>query len=284
MSRKRSLFEIHSAVFLFGLAGLFGKWITLSSIIIVLGRVFFASITLIIILFLLKQNLKIPKRNDYFLLSILGFILSVHWITFFQSIKVSTVAIGLLSFSSFPVFTTFIEPFFFKEKFEKINILMAFLVLTGVFLIIPRFEIANKTTQGVLWGLTSGLTFAFLSILNRKLSKQYSSLVIAFYQDSFATFLLLPFFFVLKPAVDLRNLLLLIILGVLCTAISHSLFIKGMRYIKAQTASIIDSLEPVYGIILAILFLREIPTIRTILGGIIILGTTIFVTLKAKSS
>jgi drug/metabolite transporter (DMT)-like permease len=280
MNKQTSLLEIHLAVLLFGLAGLFGKWIALSPFIIVLGRVFFASLTLALILWLSKQNMKIPPGKNAGYLLFLGFILSVHWVAFFQSIQVSTVAIGLLSFSSYPVFTTFLEPLFFKERIIKINIIFSLFCLMGVFLIIPRFNLDDSSFVGVLWGLLAGLTFALLTILNRKLTLQFSSMLIAFYQDFFATLFLLPFFFILKPSLNTKNLLLLIVLGVFCTAGSHTLFIKGMKRIKAQTASLIHFLEPVYGIIFAFLFLREIPSLRTILGGIIILVGQIFIILR----
>ncbi len=115
---------------------------------------------------------------------------------------------------------------------------------------------------------------------NRKLSQTHSSLVIALYQDFFATLFLLPFFFILRPTLDLKNILLLCILGIFCTAGSHTLFIKGMKYIRAQTAAIISSLEPVYGIVIAFFFLHEIPTFRTVLGGMIILSAAFAVTIS----
>jgi drug/metabolite transporter (DMT)-like permease len=280
MAKKQSLVEIHVAVVLFGLAGLFGKWLVLSPLIIVLGRVFFASLALLIIFLFSKQNIRISPIKNYALFVLLGFILAVHWAAFFQSIQISTVAIGLLSYSSFPVFTAFLEPLFFREKIDLSMILLALFCVIGIFLIIPRFDLSNSTYRGVLWGLLAGFTFSVLTILNRKLSQEYSSLLITFYQDFWATIFLLPFFFILKPRLDNRDILLLLFLGIFCTALSHSLFIKGMRHIKAQTAAIISSLEPVYGIIMALIILREVPSLRTVLGGIVILGTTFAVTWK----
>jgi len=278
MAKKQSLFEIHVAVILFGLAGLFGKWLFLSPLIIVLGRVFFASLALLLFFLLSKQNIRISPTKNHALFVLLGFILAVHWAAFFQSIQISTVAVGLLSYSSFPVFTAFLEPLFFKEKIEMSAIFYAFLCVIGIFLIIPRFDLNNSVYQGVLWGLFAGFTFSILTILNRKLSKRYSSLLITFYQDFWATLFLFPFFFIMHPRLDSRDILLLLILGIFCTALSHSLFIKGMRHIKAQTAAIISSLEPVYGIIMALLILNEVPSMRVVLGGIVILGTTFAVT------
>jgi drug/metabolite transporter (DMT)-like permease len=280
MAKKQSLFEIHAAVVLFGLAGLFGKWLTASPFIIVLGRVFFASLALLLFFLLSKQNLRISPAKNYAVFILLGFILAVHWAAFFQSIQISTVAVGLLSYSSFPVFTAFLEPLFFKEKIQMYTILYALLCVVGIFLIIPRFDLNNSVYQGVLWGLFAGFTFSILTIMNRKLSFRYSSLLITFYQDFLATLFLLPFFFIMKPRLDTGDILLLLVLGLFCTALSHSLFIKGMRRIKAQTAAIISSLEPAYGIIMALLLLKEIPTIRTVMGGLVILGTVLAVTLK----
>lgn len=278
MKKKRSLAEIHVAVVLFGIAGLFGKWIALAPSIIVLGRVFFASITLALILLISKQTIIFPKKSTYFLLVSLGFLLAVHWTVFFKSIQISTVAVGLLSYSSFPVFTAFLEPLFSKEKIQIKNLFYAGVCVFGIFLIIPKFDLSDAVFQGVLWGVAAGFTFSLLTIFNRKLSKQYSSLVIAFYQDFFATLFLLPFFFILRPALDLKNIILLCILGIFCTAGSHTLFIKGMKYIRAQTAAIISSLEPVYGIVIAFIFLNETPPLRTILGGVIILLAAFSVT------
>jgi drug/metabolite transporter (DMT)-like permease len=280
MSRKTGLIDIHAAVLLFGLAGLFGKWLTLSPLFIVLGRVFFASLALAFFLLIIRQGFSITPRSFYFLLLCLGFILAAHWVSFFQSIQVSSVAIGLLSYSTFPVFTTFLEPLILRERLVKINVLFSLLCLFGVFLIIPSFHINNATFRGVLWGLFSGFTFAILTIFNRKLTQKLSSLSIAFYQDFFATIFLLPFLFILRPSLSKRDILLLIILGTVCTAGSHTLFIKGMRYIKAQTASIISSLEPVYGILFAFLFINEIPSLRTIAGGCIILVSQVLIFIK----
>ncbi len=237
--KNQSLFEIHIAVVLFGLAGLFGKWLPFSPFIIVLGRVFFASIALAAVLVLAKQGFKIRKGGDWALFFGLGLLLTIHWVTFFKSIQVSTVAIGLLSYSSFPVFTAFLEPLLFRIKPDPMNILFAFICLLGVFLIIPRFNLSDSTLKGVLFGLMAGFTFSLLTIINRKLTRRYSSLLIAFYQDFFATLLLLPFFFSIRPGISVNSFLLLLVLGVICTAGSHTLFIKGMRKIQAQTASII---------------------------------------------
>lgn len=281
-TKDKSLIEIHLAVFLFGLAGLFGKFLSLPSIIIVLGRVFFSCVFLLIIMLYLKKDIKLKQKKHYLYLALMGVTLAIHWSTFFKSIQVATVAIGLLTFSTFPVFVTFLEPYFFKEKIKLSDIIIAIITFLGVILVIPKFELGNNLTQGVLWGIVSGFTYAILSMLNRKYVKEYSSYVIAFYEQFAATIILIPFLFIQKPVFQSKDILLLILLGTIFTGISHSLFINGLKNIKTQTAGIISSLEPVYGIIFAAFLLREIPTIREILGGIIILGTVFYSTIKSK--
>lgn len=270
------MMKIHIAVFLFGLSGLFGKLLVLPTMIIVLGRVFFSSILLLLIMFYLKKDIKLKQSRHYLYFMVMGLVLAIHWSTFFKSIQVSTVAIGLLTFSTFPVFVTFMEPYFFKEKIKLSDIVVAIITFFGVFLVIPKFELGNNLTQGVLWGIVSGFTYAILSLLNRKYVKQYSGLVIAFYQQLVATILLIPFLFLQKPSLQTNDILLLILLGTVFTGISHSLFINGLKNIKTQTAAIISSLEPVYGIIFAAFLVYEIPSFREILGGMIILGTVLY--------
>lgn len=281
-SKSKNLLEIHIAVLFFGLAGLFGKLVMLPALIIVLGRVIFAAIFLALLSLYLKQSLKLNQKRDYFYLFILGIILALHWWTFFQAIQVSTVAVGLLTYSTFTIFVTFLEPYFFKEKIKWSDIFLAVITFLGVILVVPRFEIANNLTQGALWGIASGFTFAVLSLLNRKYIKKYSSLVIAFYQDSAAAIVLFPFLFLMEFTITFKDILLLILLGVCFTAIAHTLFIKGLTNVKAQTASIIACLEPIYGIVIAIFLLGEIPGLRIISGGMLILSATFYATIKHK--
>lgn len=278
--KNKSLLEINIAVFLFGISGLFGKLLSLPSMIIVLGRVFFSSVFLFIVILYFKKDMKLKQHKHYIYLVVMGVILAIHWCTFFISIQVSTVAIGLLTFSTFPVFVTFLEPYFFNEKMKLSNIIIAIITFSGVVLVIPKFELGNSLTQGVLWGIVSGFSYAILSMLNRKYVKDYPSLVIAFYEQLAATIVLIPFLFWQKPIVHSKDILLLILLGTVFTGVSHSLFINGLKNIKTQTAGIISSLEPVYGIIFAALLLGEIPALREVSGGIIILGTVFFSTIK----
>ncbi len=274
------MLEIHSAVFLFGLSGLFGKFLSLPPLVIVFGRTIFASISLILIIICLKKPLTIKSGKEFKILAPLGIILAVHWVTFFHSIQISTVAVGLLTFSSYPLFVTVMEPYLFKEKLTLFDVLTAILILGGIALIIPSFNLSNNITRGVFWGILSGFTFAVLSLLNRKCVETYSPLIITFFQNSFAALVLSPFLFLERWEIQVKDIFLLMALGVFCTAIAHALFIKGLIHVKTQLASIISGLEPVYGIVFALILLGEHPSFRTLMGGILIIGTTLLATLR----
>lgn len=275
--RKRSLLEIHIAVLLFGLTGLFGKFISVSAPYIVLGRVVFATIFLGAVFAVRKTNIKLGSAKTYCTVFVLGLLLAAHWTSFYMSVQVSTVAIALLTFSSYPLVVTFIEPIMFHEKLKKIDVVFSLVMFCGVLLIIPEFNLDNNLTLGTLWGLLCCITFAFMSLLNRKLAGRYSGSLIAFYEQSAAAVILLPILFILPlPKVTSADWALLVLLGVIFTGVAHSMFIGGMRAVRAQTAGIIASLESVYGIISAALILGEVPSVREIIGGVIILGTAFY--------
>ncbi len=280
--RTRALLEIHLAVFLFGFPGLFGKWLALSPFLIVLGRVVFAALALALLMAVRRQSFRVAPGRDMARLVLCGLILAVHWTMFFRSVQVSTVAVGLLSYSSFPVFTALLEPLADRSRWDPWSLAFALVSLGGVILIVPRFETGNAVFQGVLWGLGAGLTFSILALLNRRLAQRHSSLAVAFYQDLYAAACLLPALLVLPFPADPRTLGLLALLGVVGTAAAHALFIKGMRDVPARTASILSALEPVYGIALARIFLNESPSPRTLAGGALILAAALVVTAKAR--
>ena len=282
--KHHGMLEIHIAVLLFGLAGLFGKLLTLPVLVIVFGRTLFASLTLGAILFCSSISLRAESRQDLAVLVLLGAVLAVHWITFFHAIQISTVAIGLLTFSTFPLFVTFMEPFFFKEKLRLFDILFAGSVLLGLVLVVPSFDFHNNITQGAFWGTISGFTFAILSVLNRKYVSTYLPMVIVCYQNLIATVILLPFLISKDWALRPTDFAWLAILGIFCTALAHVLFIRSLVHVKAQLASMIACLEPLYGIIFALVLFGEVPALRTILGGGIILGTIILATIKRNSN
>jgi drug/metabolite transporter (DMT)-like permease len=273
----RGLVFANIAVLLFGLAGVLGKLSVLPAPLIVFGRSFFAGLVLLAVCWFRHIPLRPKRSRDSYLLLGQGVLLALHWTAFFQAINVSNVAIGLLSFSSFPLFTALLEPLLLHQRPSRVQIVAALLILPGIYLLVPSFTLQNQTTLGVMWGVLSGASFALLSVTNRWLGRTYSSLMISLYQDGIAAIVLIPVFFFTTTGSfwTPHDLLILFILGVVCTALAHTLFISSMRDITAQSASLLASLEPVWGIIFGIILLGAIPTALTLLGGAIILSATL---------
>ncbi len=282
MNRRTALIELHIAVFLVGFTGLFGQLISASPMTIVIGRTVFAALAIFVGLVFTRTSLAVTSRRAMGILFISGVVLAAHWVTFFHAIQSSTVAIGLVGFSTFPLFVTFFEPLFFKQRLRAIDILCAAVVAVGLVIVDPSFDLSNRGTVGLLWAILSGFLYAVLTLLNRRLVEKNSFLVVAFYQHCFAALTVLPFAIIYTTVPESKNIWLLLVLGVLLTALPQTLFIKSLKLLKAQLASIITGLEPVYGIILAAIFLGEIPNWHTITGTGIIFGA-VFLSMKVHA-
>jgi drug/metabolite transporter (DMT)-like permease len=277
-SYKQSLFSLHSAVLLFAISGLFAKWLNMPASHIVFGRATFAAIAIaLFVLLIKKQSLKVEK-SLLIPLAFTGLVLAFHWGSFFYAIQVSSVAIGLITFASFPVFVSFLEPLLFKEKFHYQALAQALLTIVGILFILPLGNLTSGDIEGVVWGMVSAMSFALLTLLNRKFVAKTSAKKVAFYQNFCASICLLPLMYLYPVTISYQQLSVLIILGVLFTAIAHTLFNHSLKIVKAQTASIAVSLEPIYGSIAAYFLLGEQITWMMIVGGSIVIFTNVWAT------
>jgi drug/metabolite transporter (DMT)-like permease len=276
-TRKRlGLLELHAAVALFALASLFGKWLTISPMMIVLGRTTFATLALLPVLFLHRAAIRPHVRPAAAGLLLSGLVLAFHWVSFFRAIQVSSVAVGLLTFSSFPLFVTLMEPLFFRERPRGIDLLTAAVVLAGLACIIPRWDPHDPVTLGAIWGTASGLSFAVLALLNRRLVARHPSTLVAAGQDGAAALVLLLLLPAYAQPITPHDVLLMAVLGVVCTALAHTLFIKSLAHVRAQLASVTAGLETLYGVTLAFLLQHERPAPRVLIGGgMIVLAVTL---------
>ncbi len=276
-SRAAALAALHGAVLLFGLAGLFGKWLELSPVAIVLGRTTIAAAALGIL------QLRAGHVGPPFELRLLtnGAVLALHWVSFFAAIQVASVAVGLLGYASFPLFVLILENVLLGRRWTPRKIATALLVVVGLALIVPRFSLSDRTVQGLAWALVSGFAFALLTVLNRRFVATRRASDIAFWQNVTAAACLLPFAWATPWAlgtIGLREIGLLAVLGLACTALAHTLFIASLRRVSAHAASVVAGLEPVYGIVLALLLLGEVPALRTLAGGALIVAAALVAT------
>ena len=172
MHRKSSVLFLHVAVLLFGFAGVISRFVSLPAVLVTFYRVLFASSSLLILSLARREKLRLHRRSDYFLLFAAGAVMAVHWTSFIQSIQVSSVAIGTITFSTFPLFATFLEPLVYREKLRAFDVATALVMVGGVLVTIPEFSIQNQMTAGIAWGMLSSLSYAVLSLMNRRFAGQ----------------------------------------------------------------------------------------------------------------
>ena len=273
--KKRALAAVNIAVLLFGLAGLFAKWIALNALAIAFGRVLFSSLALGIFRLAGRRSFRVSGRELGRLIAA-GAVLALHWWAFLTSVQLSTVAVGTLTFAAFPLFVTLLEPLVFRQKPSKRSVLAALVILLGVIVTVPAFSFENRMFRGVLIGLLSALAYAVLTVMNKSFASRQDGALTAFYEQASAALLLLPI--VLKTGCfrpTLPDLGLLLILGVVTTALAHTLFISGLKALPARTAGLCSALETVYGVLFALLLLGEVPSLREALGCAIILGAVL---------
>ena len=271
---------LNLAVMMFGIAGVIGQYVEVPSVMVALGRVICSSVILFLITVFKKESLKLEKKKDYILIICTGAVLALHWTSFFQSIQVSSVAIGTITFSTFPLFLTFLEPLVYHEKLCGKSIVSAIVLLLGVIITIPEFSIENQVTVGIIWGMVSSLTYAVITLANRYFSGKYQGRIVSLYEQGTAAIVLLPTLFFVKATWRSQDIIGVALIGCICTAFAYSLYISAQKKVKAQTAGLISGMETVYGILYAFILLGEVPTVREIIGGVVILSVGLYSSLK----
>jgi drug/metabolite transporter (DMT)-like permease len=272
VSRSRAIVCLHLAVALFGFAGLFAAWVDLSPVALTLGRCVVAAIAL----WMLSRLAGEPVRASRALV-VNGAILAVHWASFFAAIKVAGIAVGLLGYASFPLFVVLLERILLGRRLDRTSLATMTLVTAGLVLVAVAGGATAASSVGLVWGILSGATFAWLAVRNRAHIRALPATTLALWQNAFAAVWLLP---VVALSGDwrwptLHELALVVVLGVACTALAHSLFIASMRTLSAHTASVIAALEPVYGIALAAWLLHQVPGAWTAGGGVLIVAAAV---------
>ena len=283
-SNRKDILYLNFAVMMFGIAGVIGQYVEVPSVMVALGRVICSSIILLAIALLKKESLKLKSKKDYALIIFTGAVLALHWTSFFQSIQVSSVAIGTITFSTFPLFLTFLEPLIYREKLSVRSIVSAIILLIGVIITIPEFSMENQVTIGIAWGMLSSLTYAIITLANRYFSGKYQGRIVSLYEQGTAAVVLLPTLFLVKATWRTQDIIGVALIGCICTAFAYSMYISAQKKVKAQTAGLISGMETVYGILYAFILLSEIPTVREIIGGVVILSVGLYSSLCSSKN
>ncbi|WP_038263326.1 DMT family transporter [Zhouia amylolytica] len=267
----RHILELNFAVLCISTSGTLGKYISLPPEQIILFRSIMAVIFIYIYCRLRKYDFKISGL-DFKMVLICGVFFGIHWVTYFYALKLSTVAIGMLSIYTYPVITSFLEPVILKTGFQKSHLGLAVLVLTGVYFLVPEVSFKNDHFIAVVVGIISALFYAIRNILMKPKVARYDGSVLMFYQLLVIVVMLSPLLLFSDFLQVKTQLLPIAFLALITTTVGHTLLLMSFKHFSATTASIMSSVQPIYGILLGMLFLNEIPELHTIIGGLLILS------------
>ena len=263
-------------------SGALGKYISMPTPVIIWWRSALAAVFLLMFCLYKGINLKIHNRRDGWTFILASALMGAHWITYFYALKLSNVALGMISLFTFPVITALLEPLFSKVKFDPIHIVLGVLVLLGIYILAPEFDLKSSQLQGILLGLLSALCYALRILILKGHVAKYNGTMLMFYQVAVLSVILIPTLFLMDTSNISTQYPYVLLLALLTTAIGHTLFVNSLKYFKASTASIIGSTQPLFGIIIAYFFLNEIPTIHTFVGGTLIILTVVIESIRSK--
>lgn len=275
----KSYLHLHLIVFIWGFTAILGKLISLDALSLVWFRMLFAVGFIFIYIKFKKISIAISKKT-LLLFLIAGFIIAMHWFTFFKAIKVSNVSITLACLSTGAFFTSLLEPVFFGKKVVWYEVFFGLIVVFGLYII---FKVEGNYSLGILLALTSAFLSASFAVINSYFVKKYDPTTISFYELSggviFLSVLLLfsgsftaSFF-----RLSLSDFLYLLILSSICTAYAFIASTAIMKFISPYTVMLTINLEPIYGIVLAIIIFKDNEKMSSqfYIGAAIILTTVI---------
>lgn len=275
----KSYLNLHLIVFIWGFTAVLGALITLDALPLVWFRMLLAVAFIAVYIWYNKISLKVPRKILIgFLFS--GFVIAMHWFTFFKAIKVSNVSVTLACLSTGAFFTSILEPILYKRKMVWYELLFGVIVVLGLYII---FNVEIQYSEGILLALTSAFLSALFSVINGNYAKTYDSNIICFY-ELLGGILFFSIFLFFNNSFDasffkisLSDWFYLSILSSICTAYAFIGSIKVMKYLSPYTVMLTINLEPIYGIILAVIVFDEKENMSQsfYIGALIILSMVI---------
>jgi drug/metabolite transporter (DMT)-like permease len=259
--------KLHAVILIWGFTGILGKLITVSSISIVWYRTLIAFLSIVVFLVIRKQNLLVSSSTALKYLGV-GIIVALHWVFFFEALKVSTVSVTLATLASATLFTSLLEPLFFRKKVVLYEMLFGVLVIIGLVLI---FNFETEYTLGIMYSLFSAFCASLFTTINGIfVSKGGIPTRITMYEMA-GSVIIISVYLALNGTLNMHTLSLmnngmdvfwmdltyLLILAIVCTAIAFVVSVDVMKKLTPFTVSISINMEPIYSIILALIIFGE---------------------------
>lgn len=276
----RNILELNLAMLFISTSGALGRYIDMPVPVTIAFRAILAGIVLFLFCKWKKISFVIASK-DRSTIVVGGILMGLHWITYFYALKMSNVAIGMLSLFTYPVITSFLEPIVLKTKFQKMHLVLGALVLLGIYFLVPNFSLENSYAKAVGIGVVSAFCYALRNLFMKTKVSNYHGSMLMWYQLVIISMMLVPALFVFDSSGIITQWPWTLVLAILTTAIGHTLFLFSLKRFSATTASIISSVQPVYGIIIGIIFLKEIPVLTTIIGGVLILTSVVIESVRS---
>lgn len=257
---KRSFVKLHIAVILAGFTAVFGKLIHLDEFVLVWYRMLMVAVILLVGLLTIKKLRKISGR-DFWRVFMIGAIISVHWVAFYGSIMKSNISVGVVCFSLCGFFSSILEPFILKKKFSVRELLLGIIAVVGLLLI---FSLDTRYRLGIVFGVVSAFLASLFTIFNKKhnaISTAPNMLLYEMVSGLLVLTLLIPGYQYIFPSVTFCATTVdytwLAVLALFCTVVPWIFQIQCLKSISAFTVNLTYNLEPIYSILLALIFFGE---------------------------
>jgi len=244
---------------LWGITSILGMEISMPTTDVVLYRTGIAALALLILMKFRKQSIKLEK-SDLIKILCTGMIVATHWVLFFESARVSTVSVCLAGMATVTFWTSLLEPILGKRKVKVFEVALGLVAVVGI-AIIFQFEFDNAL--GLILAIAAAFLSAFFYVLNSHYTKKHSPYVITFYEMIGACFTLLIFIPIYQTTIlntdvgyaipTTRDIGFLLVLSLACTVYAFAESVELMRRISAFMVNLSINLEPIYGIIMAVL-------------------------------
>ena len=258
-SNIKHFLQLHFIVFIWGFTAILGKLISIDSIPLVWYRMLLAVMFVLVYFVIKKKHFSIDTKSLLkFILT--GTIIALHWIAFFEAIKVSTVSIALVTMSTGAFFTSLLEPLFFRRRIKMIEIVLGLLVIGGLYII---FSFETQYALGIFYALAASFLSAIFSVLNGLFVKRNDAEVISFYQLLFGVLFVTVFLFFTNGfsteffSLSSIDWFYLVVLSSICTAYAFIASVKVMKYLTPYSVMLTMNLEPIYAIVLALIIFGD---------------------------
>ena len=275
LTKNKSLLLLHFIIIIWGFTGILGKMIDLPSIVIVLHRMIIASVALFLVNYKIYNKVK-TNIKDIIKYFAIGLITAIHWICFFESIKLSNVSLALICLSTISLFTAVLDPLLQKKRISFHEIILSLAVTIGIVII---FNFEAGYSKAILLSIISAFCGALFTILNHKLIKKKHKAMIITSWEMLGGVIFIVIYLLTQNEINYniipnkKDVIYVLILGLICTAFAFSASIEIMKKISPFTVNLTVNLEPIYAIFLAIIIFgeSEIMSLEFYLGGVIII-------------